>query len=79
VATFLKQAGRELHLAAPKEVALIAKSTVKTDRRDSAKLAHLYQAGFLPECYIPPPEIDRRRMVVRPRQDLGRTLSVIKN
>jgi transposase len=66
-------------MAAPKEVALIAKSTVKTDKRDSAKLAHLYQAGFLPECYIPPPEIDRMRFVVRQRQDLGRKLSVVKN
>lgn len=79
VASFLKQAGRELHMAAPREVALIAKSTVKTDKRDSAKLAHLFQAGFLPECYIPPPEIDRMRFVVRQRQDLGRKLSVVKN
>jgi transposase len=79
VATFLKQAGRELHMAAPREVALIAKSAVKTDKRDSAKLAHLYQAGFLPECYIPPPEIDRMRLVVRQRRDLGRKLGVVRN
>lgn len=79
VAAFLKQAGRELHMASPREIGLIAKSPVKTDKRDSAKLAHLYQAGFLPECYIPPPEIDRMRFVVRQRQDLGRKLSVVKN
>lgn len=79
VATLLKEVGRELHMAAPKEVALIAKSAVKTDRRDSAKLAHLYQAGFLPECYIPPPEIDRLRSLVRQRQDLGYKVGVVKN
>ncbi|EQD45817.1 transposase IS116/IS110/IS902 family protein, partial [mine drainage metagenome] len=75
----LKETGRELHMASPKDVALIAKSPVKTDVRDSAKLAHLYQAGFLPECYLPPPEIDRMRFVVRQRQDLGRKVALVKN
>jgi transposase len=79
VATLLKEAGRELHMASPRDVALIAKSPVKTDARDSAKLAHLYQAGFLPECYLPPPEIDRMRFVVRQRQDLGRKVTLVKN
>ncbi len=79
VATLLKEAGRELHMASPRDVALIAKSPVKTDVRDSAKLAHLYQAGFLPECYLPPPEIDRMRFVVRQRQDLGRKVTLVKN
>ena len=79
VATLLKEAGRELHMASPRDVGLIAKSSVKTDVRDSAKLAHLYQAGFLPECYLPPPEIDRMRFVVRQRQDLGHKVTVVKN
>ena len=79
VATLLKETGRELHMASPRDVALIAKSPVKTDARDSAKLAHLYQAGFLPECYLPPPEIDRMRFVVRQRQDLGRKVTLVKN
>lgn len=79
VATVLKEAGRELHMAAPKEVALIAKSAVKTDLRDSAKLAHLYQAGFLPECYIPPPDIDRMRTLVHQRADLGHKAVLVKN
>jgi transposase len=79
VATLLKEAGRELHMASPRDVGLIAKSPVKTDARDSAKLAHLYQAGFLPECYLPPPEIDRMRFVVRQRQDLGHKVTLIKN
>lgn len=34
VATLLKEAGRELHMASPRDVALIAKSPVKTDARE---------------------------------------------
>lgn len=79
VAELLKVAGHELHMAAPAKVALIAKADVKTDERDSEALAHLYQAGFLPECYLPPPEIDRMRQLVRQRQDLGFKVTVVKN
>src|SRR5580658_2031767 len=79
VATILKEAFCVLLRAPPREVGLVAKSSVKTDARDSAKLAHLYQAGFLPECYIPPPEIDRMRSVVRQRQDLGYKVVLVKN
>ena len=79
VAFVLKEAGRELHMAAPNKVALIAKAPVKTDERDSAALAHLYQAGFLPECYVPTPEIDRLRSLVRARADLGYKMTRTKN
>ncbi|MCI4323298.1 MAG: IS110 family transposase [Thermoplasmata archaeon] len=79
VAEVLKQAGYELHMAAPAKVAMIAKADVKTDERDSATLAHLYQAGFLPECYIPPPEVEGMRQLVRQRQDLGFKVTVVKN
>lgn len=79
VAFVLKEAGRELHMAAPNKVALIAKAPIKTDARDSAALAHLYQAGFLPECYVPTPEIDRLRTLVRARADLGYKMTRIKN
>ncbi|MCI4323936.1 MAG: IS110 family transposase [Thermoplasmata archaeon] len=79
VAELLKEAGHELPMAAPAKVALIAQADVKTDERDSEALAHLYQAGFLPECYIPPPEIDRLRQLVRQRQDLGSKVAGFKN
>jgi transposase len=79
VAHVLKEDGWQLHMASPKDVGLIAKSAVKTDRRDSEILAHLFQAGFLPECYVPPLEVDRMRSVVRERQDLGRKAALVKN
>jgi transposase len=79
VAEILKSDGHELHMAAPAKVALIAKSDVKTDARDSEVRAHLYQAGFLPECYVPPPEIERMRQLVRQRQDLAYKVILVKN
>nr|MBF6558572.1 hypothetical protein [Acidimicrobiales bacterium] len=42
VASLLKGVGNELHMAAPN---LIPKPSVKTDKRDSIRLAHLYQSG----------------------------------
>ena len=71
VTLVLKEAGRELHMTAPDRVALIAKAPVETDGRDRGALAHLYRTGFLPECYVPSPEIHRRRTLVRARADLG--------
>lgn len=79
VAQVLKDGGWESHMASPRDVALISESSVKTDRRDSETFAHLFQAGFLPECCVPPPEIDRMRSVVRERQDLGRKAALVKN
>jgi hypothetical protein len=78
-AHLLKEDGWQLPMASPKDVGLIAKSSVKTDRRDSEILAHLFQNGFLPECRVPPPEIGRMRSVVRERQDLGRKAARVKN
>jgi transposase len=79
VAGVLKAAGMDLHMGAPNRIAAIAQAPVKTDERDSATLAHLYQAGFLPECYVPPPEIDRMRLLVRGRRDLADKVTRVKN
>ena len=79
VAFVLKEAGQELHRAAPNKAALIAKAPVTTDKRDSAALANPFQAVFLPEGYVPLPEIDRLRTLVRARADLGFKMTRIKN
>lgn len=79
VALVLKGAGQERHRAAPNKVALIDKAPVTTDERDSAALAHPYKAGILPEGYVPLPEIDRLRTLVRARADLGFKMTRIKN
>ena len=79
VASLLIAEGRELHMAAPNMVAMIAKAQVKTDRRDAETLAHLYRTGFLPDCYVPPPDIEMLRLIVRQRRDIGYKLSLVKN
>lgn len=42
---------------------------VKTDRRDSVRLAQLYRAGELTSIYIPTPEDEALRDLVRARED----------
>jgi hypothetical protein len=51
---------------------------VKTDRRDAETLAQLYRLDFLPECYIPPPDIEMVRLIVRQRMDIGHKLALVK-
>lgn len=76
VAMVLKETGCELHMAAPNK---IPKLDVKTDKRDSIRLAHLYQSGSMPECYVPPPEIDHLRLLTRNRRDLATKVTLVKN
>jgi transposase len=47
----LDNMGIETTVAHPKEVRAIAKAKVKTDERDSYKLAHLLRTGYIPEVY----------------------------
>ena len=47
----LDDMGIETKVAHPKEVRTIAKAKVKTDQRDSYKLAHLLRTDYIPEVY----------------------------
>ena len=76
VAMVLKQEGCDLHMAAPNK---IPKSEVKTDERDSVHLPHLYQSGSLHECYIPTPDIEHLRLLIRNRKDLAVKVGLVKN
>ncbi|MGH9918615.1 MAG: IS110 family transposase, partial [Nitrososphaerales archaeon] len=76
VAGVLKEVGCDLHMAAPN---MIPKPAVKTDVKDSLRLAQLYQSGSLPECYVPPPEIEYLRLLVRGRRDLADKVVLVKN
>ena len=76
VALVLKEQGLELHMAAPNK---IPKPAVKTDKRDSIRLGHLYQSGSMPECYVPPPEIEHLRLLTRNRKDLAHKVTLVKN
>ena len=76
VAMVLKEKGLELHMAAPN---MIPKPAVKTDKRDSIRLGHLYQSGSMPECYVPPAEIEHLRLLTRNRKDLAHKVTLVKN
>lgn len=76
VAMVLNAIGCELHMAAPNK---IPKPAVKTDKRDSVRLAQLFQSGSMPECYVPPPEIEHLRLLTRNRRDLAQKVTLVKN
>jgi len=62
-------------IAHPKEVKAIAKAKIKTDMRDSWKLAHLLRTDFIPEVYKRSRENRRSQRVLRQRvEGLSRRL-----
>ncbi len=69
VASLLIAEGREPHMTAQNTVAMTAKAQLNTDRRDAETLAHLHRTGFLPECYVPLPDIEILRRITRQRRD----------
>jgi transposase len=75
----LKEMGREIHMAHPVEVRRMMGTKKKTDREDSAFLADLLRMGRLPKAYVPEPEKDEERQLLRYRMDLGKKIKVVKN
>jgi transposase len=72
-------------VANPIQVALIAKSRVKTDPRDALTLARLLAAGMLPSVWVPPVEVrelralggHRRRLIKQRTQARNRLRAVL--
>ena len=72
-------------VANPIQVALIAKSRVKTDPRDALTLARLLAAGMLPSVWVPPAEVrelralcsHRRRLIKQRTQTRNRLRAVL--
>ena len=75
----LKAMGRDVRMAHPAEVRRMMGTKKKTDREDSAFLADLLRMGRLPVSYVPDPEKDEERQLVRHRMDLGKKRSAVKN
>jgi len=59
--------GAEVLLANPFQTKLVSKTTLKTDRVDSEKLAKLARLDAIPEAYVPSPEQRALRKLVRER------------
>jgi transposase len=79
VARVLQEHNVDIHMGVPAKLAMITQSDVKTDDRDSVNLAHLLQAGYFPECYIPTNEIEDHRNMIRNRMQIGKKISAVKN
>jgi len=69
----------DLVLAHPLKTKAIASARIKTDKIDSATLAHLLRTDLLPAAYIPPRPVRDTREVLRTRASLVRLRTQVKN
>lgn len=75
----LKEMGLDVRMDHPLEVRRRAGNKKKTDALDSFELADLLRMKRLPEAYVPSPEANERRQVLRYRIDLGKKARLVKN
>jgi len=75
----LSDMGVEVAIAHPKEVKAIAKAKIKTDKRDSYKLAHLLRMDYIPEVYQRSCENRTCQRVLRQRAFYVRMATRLKN
>ncbi|EQD50057.1 transposase IS116/IS110/IS902 family protein, partial [mine drainage metagenome] len=74
----LQGMGLDVRMAHPLEVRRRAGTKKKTDAIDSYELADLLRMNRLPEAYVPPPELNERRQILRFRVDLGKKVNTVK-
>ncbi len=69
---FLRQHGAECIIVAPSKVPRQPGDRVKTDRRDADQLARLFRAGELTGIYVPDPQDEAVRDLIRARYQVGK-------
>ncbi len=79
MADFLESHGLEVHLAHPLKVKPFAEKHLKTDRVDSLVLAQLLRLDYLPEAYLAPQEVRKRRELLRFRAFVVSLRTQLKN
>jgi len=75
----LDELGVKVTMAHPKEVKLIAKAKVKTDKRDSQLLAHLLLTDLVPEVYQRSKENREVQKILRQRVFYVEAITRVKN
>jgi transposase len=75
----LEDQGFEVKLSHPLKTKAIAYAKVKTDKVDSATLAHLLRSNLLPLSYVPEKPVRLNRELLRYRASLVRIQSEVKN
>jgi transposase len=76
---WLDEISDHVTLAHPAKVRAIAEARIKTDKIDSAILAHLLRADLIPEAYAPNRSIRAVKRVLRQRLFLVRMRTMLKN
>lgn len=79
VSDILEASGMKVHIAHPRKIQLIAKSTKKTDTEDARTLANLLCAGYFPEAHKSSDDIYQLRLLLRERTFIIRQRTSIKN
>lgn len=79
VSDMLEAVGMDVHIAHPRKIQLIAKSTKKTDTEDARMLANLLLAGYFPEAHKSGDDIYQLRLLLRERAFIIRQRTSIKN
>jgi len=79
LADLLVGMGFSVHLADSKRVKMIAEVRLSSDTVDARTLAHLLRTNFLPEAYLAPASLQRQRMLLRHREGLLKTRTMVKN
>jgi len=75
----LEDAGFEVKLSHPLKTKAIAYAKVKTDKVDSATLAHLLRSNLLPLSYVPEKSVRSNRELLRYRASLVTLQTRVKN
>lgn len=75
----LQELNLDVKLVHVKKARIIAESTIKTDKIDSAILAHLDRSNFLPTAYIADKETRSQRELLRFYMNLVKIRSSLKN
>ena len=73
----LEDEGFEVKLSHPLKTKAIAYAKVKTDKVDSATLAHLLRSNLLPLSYVPEKPVRLNRELLRYRASLVRIQSFV--
>ncbi len=76
---WLGEIADDVTLAHPAEVKAIAHARIKTDKIDSATLAHLLRADLIPPAYAPSKETRAIKRVLRQRMFFVRVRTMAKN
>jgi transposase len=77
---WLRAEQAEIHLANPRRLKAMSQGQpIKSDARDARWMLQLLLAGLLPECYLAPPAVTDRRVLIRGYRALRRTSTSLRN